>query len=42
MNPLRTFCAVTITAASGALFALVLSLNLLGDSLRRAFDPKAA
>jgi len=31
-----------ITAASGALFLLVLSLNLLGDSLRRAFDPKAA
>lgn len=32
----------TITAASSALFLLVLSLNLLGDSLRRAFDPKAA
>ena len=31
-----------ITAASSALFLLVLSLNLLGDSLRRAFDPKAA
>lgn len=31
-----------LTAASGALFLLVLSLNLLGDSLRRAFDPKAA
>ena len=31
-----------ITSASGALFLLVLSLNLLGDSLRRAFDPKAA
>ena len=31
----------TVTAASGALFLLVLSLNLLGDSLRRAFDPKA-
>ncbi|MEI6349527.1 MAG: ABC transporter permease [Verrucomicrobiota bacterium] len=30
-----------ITAASSALFVLVLSLNLLGDSLRRAFDPKA-
>ena len=30
-----------ITAASGALFVLVLSLNILGDSLRRAFDPKA-
>ena len=28
-------------AASGALFFLVLSLNLLGDSLRRAFDPRA-
>ena len=31
-----------LTAATGALFLLVLSLNLLGDSLRRAFDPKAA
>ena len=30
-----------ITAASLALFGLVLSLNLLGDALRRAFDPKA-
>lgn len=30
-----------IGAASLALFFLVLSLNLLGDSLRRAFDPKA-
>ena len=30
-----------LSAASGALFVLVLSLNLLGDSLRRAFDPKA-
>jgi peptide/nickel transport system permease protein len=29
-----------ITAATVALFGLVLSLNLLGDSLRRAFDPK--
>lgn len=29
-----------IGAASGALFGLVLSLNLLGDALRRAFDPK--
>jgi peptide/nickel transport system permease protein len=29
-----------ITAATAALFGLVLSLNLLGDSLRRAFDPK--
>lgn len=32
----------TITAASTALFGLVLALNILGDSLRRAFDPKAA
>jgi len=31
-----------IGAATGALFFLVISLNLLGDSLRRAFDPKAA
>ena len=30
-----------LTAATSALFILVLSLNLLGDSLRRAFDPKA-
>jgi peptide/nickel transport system permease protein len=30
-----------ISAATFALFFLVLSLNLLGDSLRRAFDPKA-
>jgi peptide/nickel transport system permease protein len=29
-----------LTAASVALFGLVLSLNLLGDSLRRAFDPR--
>jgi peptide/nickel transport system permease protein len=29
-----------LVAASVALFGLVLSLNLLGDSLRRAFDPK--
>lgn len=29
-----------ISAAATALFILVLSLNLLGDSLRRAFDPK--
>lgn len=29
-----------ITAATGALFFLVLSLNLFGDALRRAFDPK--
>lgn len=30
-----------LASASLALFILVLSLNLLGDSLRRAFDPKA-
>jgi peptide/nickel transport system permease protein len=29
-----------ISAATGALFGFVLALNLLGDSLRRAFDPK--
>jgi peptide/nickel transport system permease protein len=29
-----------LTAAAGALFGLVLALNILGDSLRRAFDPK--
>jgi peptide/nickel transport system permease protein len=29
-----------LVAASTALFGLVLALNLLGDSLRRAFDPK--
>jgi peptide/nickel transport system permease protein len=29
-----------VTAAAGALFILVLALNILGDSLRRAFDPK--
>lgn len=29
-----------ITAATGALFFLVLSLNLFGDALRRAFDPR--
>ncbi len=29
-----------ITAATTALFGLVLALNLLGDALRRAFDPK--
>lgn len=29
-----------LTAASSALFLLVLSLNVLGDSLRRAFDPR--
>ena len=31
-----------LTAATGALFGLVLSLNLFGDALRRAFDPKRA
>ncbi len=31
-----------IVAATGALFFLVLALNLLGDALRKAFDPKAA
>lgn len=31
-----------IGAATTALFILVLSLNVLGDSLRKAFDPKAA
>jgi len=30
-----------ITAASAALFMMVLSLNLFGDALRKAFDPKA-
>jgi peptide/nickel transport system permease protein len=30
----------TLTSATGALFILVLSLNLFGDSLRRAFDPR--
>ena len=29
-----------ISTAAGALFLLVLALNLFGDSLRRAFDPK--
>jgi peptide/nickel transport system permease protein len=29
-----------ISAATAALFGLVLSLNLFGDALRRAFDPK--
>lgn len=29
-----------VSAAATALFILVLSLNLLGDALRRAFDPK--
>jgi peptide/nickel transport system permease protein len=28
-------------AATGALFGLVLALNLLGDALRKAFDPRA-
>lgn len=31
-----------LCAATGALFIFVLSLNILGDALRRAFDPKAA
>ncbi|MEA3211150.1 MAG: peptide/nickel transport system permease protein [Chthoniobacter sp.] len=31
-----------ISAATAALFGFVLALNLLGDSLRRAFDPKRA
>ena len=31
-----------LAAASTALFFLVLSLNLLGDALARAFDPRAA
>lgn len=31
-----------LVAASGALFIFVLSLNLFGDALRRAFDPKSA
>jgi peptide/nickel transport system permease protein len=30
-----------IAAATGALFGLVLALNLLGDALRNAFDPKS-
>jgi len=30
----------TLTSATGALFGLVLSLNLFGDALRRAFDPR--
>lgn len=30
-----------LTAATVAVFGLVLSLNLFGDALRRAFDPKA-
>jgi peptide/nickel transport system permease protein len=29
-----------ISTSAGALFLLVLALNLFGDSLRRAFDPK--
>ncbi|MCC7518108.1 MAG: ABC transporter permease [Verrucomicrobiae bacterium] len=31
-----------LTAATGALFVLVLALNLLGDSLQKAFDPRTA
>ncbi len=31
----------TLAAATSALFGLVLSLNLFGDALRRAFDPKS-
>lgn len=31
-----------LTAASGALFLLVLSLNLFGNALKTAFDPKSA
>jgi peptide/nickel transport system permease protein len=31
-----------LVAATGALFGLVLSLNVFGDALRRAFDPKHA
>jgi peptide/nickel transport system permease protein len=31
-----------LAAATGAVFLLVLSLNLLGDALRRAFDPKSS
>lgn len=30
----------TLSAATAALFGLVLALNLFGDALRRAFDPK--
>ena len=30
----------TLTSATVALFGLVLSLNIFGDSLRRAFDPR--
>jgi peptide/nickel transport system permease protein len=30
----------TLTAATAALFGLVLSLNVFGDALRRAFDPR--
>ena len=30
----------TVTAAATALFFLLLALNLLGDAMRRAFDPK--
>jgi peptide/nickel transport system permease protein len=31
-----------LVAATGAIFFFVLSLNLLGDALRRAFDPRSA
>lgn len=31
-----------LTSATAALFGLVLSLNLFGDALRRAFDPRRA
>lgn len=31
----------TLTSATGALFLLVLSLNIFGDALRRAFNPKS-
>jgi peptide/nickel transport system permease protein len=30
----------TLTSATAALFGLVLSLNIFGDALRRAFDPR--
>jgi peptide/nickel transport system permease protein len=30
-----------LAASAGALFLLVLSLNLFGDALRKAFDPRA-
>lgn len=31
----------SLAAASGALFLFILALNLLGDALRKAFDPRA-